>query len=737
MDRKKGLASLAKKLGSGMYALSDQTDKEVVSTGIATLDAALGVGGFVRGSQNILYGAPSAGKALENSEPVLTSDGWMPICDVKVGDMVMGASGKWSKVLGVFPQGTMHLNRVSFSNGVEVVCSDDHIWSVRRKESARVVGNTEKRETVFLRRDMTVSEMLECGVVNSKGSSKFYVAPSMPFEEEESSLPVDPYLLGVLIGDGTMPKGKGSSTIRLTNCERDVTDKAFAAIPEGIRVVRHESPVGDTRSFYSFVKKEKKVRNALTEAMKRLGLMVGSKDKFIPDVYKTASIKQRAELLRGLCDSDGHVEDGRAVSFSSTSKRLSEDVEELVISLGGIIMRKRVKASPGYTDGEGHLVGIGSDCYVVTFRMPLSGVCPVSSRKHLKKMFRGAGVNEVLDYNEIVGIEDAGFGECTCIAIDDPTHCYLTRGGIPTHNTAMSNTFIAELQKNDPEAMACIIDIERSASREWLEKFGVDVDRVHIIQEPTIEEAVNAFQEAVRTGVFDVILIDSLGAVVRSVDFDGKDGKGGDANVAQVGGSSGVITRWVNKANSELIRLDKMERAGEEVIKPVIIYINQVRDNLKSMYGGYTMPGGNALRHMAGVIIRVTASGASQDKVMGTPGGVSRQVGNRVNCVIEKNKYAPPKRMAGYNFVYEECPEHEFGIDNFDALVSLGSETGVLQARGAWMYYKNEGEDGFVKANGRKAMVELMRDNPEFYEAVRKDVMSVFEKEAEQDGQQA
>ena len=284
--------------------------------------------------------------------------------------------------------------------------------------------------------------------------------------------------------------------------------------------------------------------------------------------------------------------------------------------------------------------------------------------------------------------------------------------------SALAYTAVGNLMMADPEAMACIVDIERSASPDWLLKFGIDPDRTVIIKEPTIEESVNAFQQAMRSCAFDYIIIDSLGAVIRAVDFDGKDGKGGDANKAQVGGASGVITRWVNKANSELITLDKQELAGAEVIKPVIIFINQVRDNFNSPYGGYTMPGGNALRHMSKTIVRVTASGAAADKMWGTVNGKKMQVGTRVTCKIERNKNAPDGRLAGYDFCWEECPEHQFGIDSAAACFDLAVENGVVETRGAWCYYGIEGEPGYVKQNGRSAMIDVLRDNPEFMSVV-------------------
>lgn len=298
--------------------------------------------------------------------------------------------------------------------------------------------------------------------------------------------------------------------------------------------------------------------------------------------------------------------------------------------------------------------------------------------------------------------------------------------------SALAYTAIASCLRADADAMACIIDIERSANKEWLQKFGVDTDRVYIVQEPTIEEAVNAFQECMRAGCFDIILVDSLGAVIRSVDLDGRDGTGGDANTQQVGGSARVITGWVNKANGELTKLDKMENLGEEVIKPVIIYINQVRDVIGARFPTLAMPGGHALPHMMGMIIKVHASGAAGDKLMGTINGQKVQVGLRVTVTLEKNKYARPRSQGGYNFVYQECPEWGFGVDSYDACMSLAIERGVVESRGAWCYYGHEGDAGYRKANGRAAFIDLMRRDDALYDEVYSKVMDEVRKESEE-----
>lgn len=298
--------------------------------------------------------------------------------------------------------------------------------------------------------------------------------------------------------------------------------------------------------------------------------------------------------------------------------------------------------------------------------------------------------------------------------------------------SACAYTAIGNLMQKDPDAMACIFDVERSASLDWLVKFGIDPERTVIIEEPTIEQNINTFQTIMRSCTFDYIVIDSIGAMMRETQFDGKDGKGGDASVAVVGGVAKGVTDWINKANGELIVLDKMENAGEEVIKPVIVWINQARANFNSMYGGDTMPGGYALQHQAKVIIKVAASGATADKIKGTVNGQQEQVGIRVTATIEKNKYAPQNRQAGYNFCYEECPEHPFGIDNVAALLDLALKYGSVRMTGAWLSFGVEGEVGFVKANGKAAFMQLLKDNPEFYDVVYSATMGAVSDENEE-----
>ena len=297
-------------------------------------------------------------------------------------------------------------------------------------------------------------------------------------------------------------------------------------------------------------------------------------------------------------------------------------------------------------------------------------------------------------------------------------------GGPSSGKSALAYTAIGNLMKRDETAMALVVDIERSADKDWMAMFGCDPDRVMVMTCETIEEYVNKTLACIKSNSFDYIVVDSLGAVARSVDVFGKDGDGGDVGVQQVGGSSRVITSMVNLMNSALSAIDKEKYSGHEVVEPVILFINQVRDVIGSRFPMQGMPGGNAFKHMCSVIVKVQASGAAADRMMGTVGGNKRQVGQRVMCTVEKNKFAPPRRQGGYLFCYEPCDEYGFGIDSADALVSLAVERGVVTGRGAWLYH---GED---KYNGRQALCSAVRGDEKLYEGLYRETMETFAREA-------
>lgn len=281
--------------------------------------------------------------------------------------------------------------------------------------------------------------------------------------------------------------------------------------------------------------------------------------------------------------------------------------------------------------------------------------------------------------------------------------------------TALCNTAAAKLMESDKDALVCYIDVEGTIRKEWLEKFGVDTSRVELVPTGTSEETTNALQYAIRCGLFDLIILDSIGAMPKAVEVDGKDGKGGDANNLIMGGSASAITRMVKVATTELNRKKAERQADPDIIVPAVVLINQVRVDFSGYGDPMTFGGGKALEHGMATNIRVTARKGKDDVLMGTVReGVTAKVGNLVQAVVVKNKLAPANRTATYYFTYVDCKEHKFGIDLSKALVDIAIDNGYLISAGSWfsLFDPETGEE-LTKCQGKDKMARFIDDNPE------------------------
>jgi hypothetical protein len=363
---------------------------------------------------------PQVGKAQPIDEPVLTPAGWKPIGDLRVGDSVISVDGKPTKVVGVFPQGLREIARVTLDDGTAVRCDFDHLWSVQSKTD-RLRGRPW--------RTMTTREIAE-STINADGR-RWHLPVVAPVEHPDKDLPVDPYVLGVLIGDGN-----------LTNSvPRFVTADAFVAA-EVARVVgalgggADDGVPGEYR-ILGGRRGRSGSPNPTKIALEALGIW-GSRawEKHIPADYLIAGVEQRIGLLQGLMDTDGHVRpsDGR-LEYTTTSDRLSSDLSSLVRSLGGTVqVRSKI---PTYRYRGEHREG--RRAYTVRILLPpelQQRACRLPrKRDQIRTMRRTVA-------RTIESVEQAGVAECVCIMVDHPTQLYVTRGHAVTHNSEFFNQFI-------------------------------------------------------------------------------------------------------------------------------------------------------------------------------------------------------------------------------------------------------------------------------------------------------
>ena len=349
------------------------------------------------------------GKALDNREPVLTADGWKPIGQMTVRDRVVGMDGRLYPVLGVYPQGARPMYKVTFSDGTEVRADGDHLWRVHSQDEL-YRGSGEGKL-------LTTDQIRETGLAFAGGQKRFFVKTAAPVQGTRREFFVDPYTLGVLLGDGGL-----THAVYLTTDDEIIRS---LPLPPGLHCVDSED-LPNVRSVRVVGKEGKK--NTLLTWIRSQGLNVRSEEKHIPSIYMGGSIAQRTALLQGLFDTDGYASKGTGVEYTTASPRLADQVIELVQGLGGVAsVTTRV---PAFTyRGEKHEGQLSYRLYiqlppeVLPFRLSRKASAYDRKRKVVRSM---------------VSIEPCGDAAATCIRVDSPDHLFRTRGHVLTHNTVVS-----------------------------------------------------------------------------------------------------------------------------------------------------------------------------------------------------------------------------------------------------------------------------------------------------------
>ena len=277
----------------------------------------------VKGRMNcIVSGGTGSGKCLSRLTQVICTDGdgrlaEKAIGDLKPGDHVIQRNGTITTVTGVYPQGVRDVWSVKTKDGKIAECSDDHQWIVAVESHGTVVE-----------RVMTTAEMYNAGVIRVKHNkdgdrrqAKFWLPRAEAVNSAKQTLPIDPYVMGYLIGNGSLTSGSGP--VFSTN-DQYVVDKISDRLNKGSSI----SKISGGIRYY--------ISNAMDimETLDKLHLTERAEHKFIPEIYMHASKEQRFDLLRGLMDADGYCAPNGTASYSTVSKRLAEDVAQLAETLG-------------------------------------------------------------------------------------------------------------------------------------------------------------------------------------------------------------------------------------------------------------------------------------------------------------------------------------------------------------------------------------------------------------------
>ncbi len=260
--------------------------------------------------------------------------------------------------------------------------------------------------------------------------------------------------------------------------------------------------------------------------------------------------------------------------------------------------------------------------------------------------------------------------------------------------TTLTLTVVAQAQKRGGQA--AFIDVEHALDPQYARKLGVNVDDLLVSQPSSGEEALRICETLIRSNALDVVVLDSVAALVTKAELDGEIGD------TTVGAQARLMSAALRKLTAHISKA-----------RTACIFTNQIRDKIGVMFGNpETTPGGKALKFYSSVRCDIRRIGA----IKTSDGTVT---GNRTKLKIVKNKVAPPFTDCEFDIMYNE------GISSTGSLLDLALEQRIIEKRGSWLSY-----NGNQLAQGRDAAKEALKTNPELYAEIEAQVKAKLEEGA-------
>ena len=465
---------------------------------------------FASSNVDVVFGGGNlgGGKLQPLDSKILTPSGWQTMGDMQVGSKVMTPFDGIATVIAVFPQGVKDVYELTTLDGRKCECGLEHLWTVRTpKQLYKYRSHNKEWGWTMTLQTKDLIDGLEQG-------KKYFIPNNKAIEFGEKELPIPPYVLGVMLGDGCLTIWRNEKGFKISNTEWDIINKV-AKLTDTKRV--YEQPSCFTKLFYTPHYKEYK------EYLIEECLLDYSYNKFIPEKYLHSSIEQRKQLLAGLFDTDGSVEPcDNSYSFSTTSVRLKDTFIELCRSLGYTCSCREDRREK-YTKGVAYDIVIRTDDIIFTSEKHKARYN--NERNKTRKYARGN------DHSRIVSIKKVRRAECQCILVDDEKHLYITDDYITTHNSYGLVLAMAEPLMTDPDFRAMISRRSlgnQKAGGGFVEKFkqifGADYVKIRESENPRVtfpngtfvdltyldDSNMDKLRERAKGWEYDLIAIDEL-----------------------------------------------------------------------------------------------------------------------------------------------------------------------------------------------------------------------------------
>ena len=377
--------------------------------------------------------ATGIGKAIPNNTLIPTPIGWRRVGDIKPGDKLFGQDGKETTVLQIHPQPEIkEIWKVTFSDGRVAECCGEHLWEYRYESHRGYQYRVEDIQTIYNR---TLS--LKNGLKNSDGRGyRFHIKLNESVEYPERKLSLPPYVMGAFLGDGSFRYDNTNKSLQFSSQDKDIPVFIMLDLDkqDGWKHNWEYRKSSENNYTWTFRKKDNPshpiwVEEFLKDYPELWNLK--SEDKFIPQDYLQSSWVQRMNLLRGLLDTDGSVDEKGRISFTTVSPKLRDNVVELCRSLGFIATYLTDNRTNKYTTGECYKVHIQAkkEDKIHLFRL---------KRKHdiISNYIKNQKREEYKDHLAIVNIEKTEEqANMTCFTVDNDNHLFLMNDFIVTHNT--------------------------------------------------------------------------------------------------------------------------------------------------------------------------------------------------------------------------------------------------------------------------------------------------------------
>ena len=421
-------------------------DKQIAGIKFATID-----------NSSIMAHEVGYGKCEWIENDIFTPDGTKKMKDIEIGDYVIGSNGKPNMVIGTFPQGEKEMFRVSFNDNSSVIVCGEHLWQV---QSMRQRSQEKYKKNSFVK---TTKEILEAGLTYERTpghiQNRWSIPMTKPVEFESQNVFIEPYLLGLLLGDGCISVKDG---IGFSNVDKELVDAVSDTIPNGLSLKKKKtSDIDYGISRLSRLGSDQS--NPLLIYLRNYGLQgKKSNNKFIPNEYKFNSVEVRLAVLQGLLDTDGSAATHQ-IEYTTVSKQLADDVVFLTQSLGGTAKVKEKNTTYTYKGEKKN----GQLAYRLDIKLP-GDIQPFRLQRKLNKYIPKTKYQPA---RFITGIEFVGNLEGKCIKVEAQDSLYLTENFIVTHNTLVAIGYMSHCFETG-QASNFLVTIPKTlyVNRKWREE---------------------------------------------------------------------------------------------------------------------------------------------------------------------------------------------------------------------------------------------------------------------------